>query len=796
MLDSSAFKKRALAAAVIVAGALAAVVPARIAVAGETRLLDARPRPADAGERAFFLASGATLEETLEFRDRLIEAGAWHVNLFLEERMIVCRMTPETAVSVPVPAGFRDESARALAPRAHATLGSEPWGWIVEAYDWVDRAPAEPASPGTAAGEPLDDVVLHIPPERALEIQRNVERALSLRSDAPGVQAVRPIQQNSEILTGTILANFIFPESNGQIDPSTEDWSANDMREAEKGSAGAFLAWQAWTQMDINATFNMNKRIPTGYEPIKHDMNTDERWIVDVMRGMGWGLRTNDSHVAVHEFNEAMRALYRTQWVVTSFIACARNVPNHRFGNGNAFYTAYAFLGGPYMLEPFPAGLDPNNIGETLVYSKIVQHEVGHLFWTLDEYPGAPGTCSGRSGYLNYDNGNITVTLPDGQQLRCEELKACIMHSAARLGQDRPWCNYSLGHLGVIDANANGFADVFEAAPEIVFEPEGPETVTTRDFTLRFRAVSRAVPNQNSRQEPGTRVDYAARLGSVRLSLGQSAGVDLKPVDGKMDGIEEEFESRIALAQGGQSVIIVRARNAFGYPAAPADFVKRIYFIGVNYSRVGASVGFDRIDVTWETAGEVFGAQFNVYRLDPGEALPGTKINRAYVAPESPGGNGFVPYRFIDRNVEPGRDYRYYVEGVFSLDIGGQPREYSSMSEVVTQTAAIPVPAGELVSGVSPNPTRGAVLLSIQVPRSYGGNPQAPQRLATPVTVAVYDVRGRRIRLLEDRAILDDVLTLRWDGTGTNDAPVPAGVYFVRIAAGGAKAVRKVVVVR
>ena len=38
--------------------------------------------------------------------------------------------------------------------------------------------------------------------------------------------------------------------------------------------------------------------------------------------------------------------------------------------------------------------LDPNNIGETLVYSKIVQHEVGHLFWTLDEYPGAPGTCS------------------------------------------------------------------------------------------------------------------------------------------------------------------------------------------------------------------------------------------------------------------------------------------------------------------------------------------------------------------------------------------------------------------
>jgi hypothetical protein len=442
------------------------------------------------------------------------------------------------------------------------------------------------------------------------------------------------------------------------------------------------------------------------------------------------------------------------------------------------------------MLEPFPAGTDPNGIGETLVFSKIVQHELGHCFWTLDEYPGSPGTCGSSSGYLNYANFNITMTGPNGEAIRCEPHTPCIMHSAGRVGPDRPWCRYSMGHLGVIDNNANGYPDIFEAAPDVVFQPEGPETVSTNQFTLRFKAIARAVPNRNPGQDPTKRVDYAAPLDEVRFTLGGNSGIELTPLDGRTDEIEEDFELPITLASVGESVVSIRARNKVGYQS-PA-YAKRIYFTGVNYSRIGAAVRPKRIEVSWETVGEVFGAQFDVYRLDPGESLPGTMIAQSVPA-EGPGTAGFVPYRYVDRSVEPGQDYRYYVSGSFTLPVDNGTQTYTTVSQVVGQTAAIPILSGELVSGVSPNPSNGNVTLSIQVPRTYGGDPRAPQRLATPVTVSVYDVRGRLVRNLAEQSQLQDVLTIRWDGRSNTSAAVPAGIYFVRVRAGEDEAIKKLV---
>jgi hypothetical protein len=757
--------------------------------ANETQLLPVRARPADTGERTYYIGAGASMEDAVAFRDALIAAGAWNVNLFVQDRVIVCSMPPGVAAAVPVPAVF--SHAPADLAQSPAMAATESWGWIADAYARVDETPPDMMTHGEGdAAEPLDDVVLTVPPERVREIQREVERSMALDANAPRPQPARNMSQNSEILFGTILANFIFPESDGSLDANVENWSADDMREARVGTTGAFLAWQAWTQMDINTTFNLIEAVPTGYEPIMHDMRDDELWINDVMVTLGWGQQITDPLGVVHEFNEYQRSYFRTRWVVTGFIACARNTPKHRFGGGNANYTAYAYLGGPFMIEPFPAGTDPNGIGETLVFSKIVQHEMGHNFWTLDEYPGAPGGCGDTSGYLNYANFNISMTGVGGEELRCENLTPCIMHTAARIGQDRPWCRYSLGHLGVIDNNNNGYPDVFEAAPEVIFEPEGPETVSTNQLTLRFRVVSNAVPNRNRAQDPARRVDYAAPLGEVKFSLGATTGISLVPIDGHVDEAVEEFELPITLASVGLSAVVVRARNSVGYQGPP--YSKKIYFTGVNYSHIGASVKEDRIDIGWETVGDIFGSKFAVFRLNPGEALPGTRIAED-VPPSGPGTAGFVPYRYTDRDVEPGRDYRYYVLGTFSLPVDGGTQLYESPSQIVGQTAAIPPLNGEMVSGIAPNPSNGNVTFTIQVPRTYDDNPYSPQRLATPVAVDVYDVRGRRIRQLADKPQLEDVLTLRWDGRNEADLPMPAGVYFVRIRAGDARAVRKIV---
>jgi hypothetical protein len=505
---------------------------------------------------------------------------------------------------------------------------------------------------------------------------------------------------------------------------------------------------------------------------------------------MGWGTNSDEAPAAVHEFNESERVRWHAQWVVTSFIACSRNTPNNRFKSGNAPYTAYAYLGGPYMVEPFPAGTDINGVGETLVYSQIVNHEIGHLFWTLDEYPGSPAVCATRSGYLDVDNGNVTMTGPDGEQSRCTPHVPCIMHTAARTNQNRPWCDWSHGHLGVLDGNGNAVPDIFEAEPVITFFPEGPETVTTNSYTLRFTARATAVDNMNPNQGLN-RVSYALPLDDGKLVFG-TLQLGLDPVDGSWNEIEEEVEFTLAIAQTGIAMLNVQVENNAGFRSRLAT--KMVYFAGVRYDRLVAVPKWNRIDLSWETPGETFGAKFDVYRLEQGDAMPGMLLAQN-VAPNRIGPLGQPVFLLQDFDITVGTDYRYYIEGVFDLPSeGGGTREFVSRSALVVQTAMVPVT--DLVSDVAPNPTRDTVTFSVAVPKTFNETSQGPTRVPTDVDIRVYNVRGQLVRTLKTSSELNTVLTMRWDGTTQDGLQVPSGVYFLRVQAGEAEEVRKIVLLR
>lgn len=772
------------------------------ASAGEVQQFNLGPPPSAARtERSYWIGTGASREEALALRDQLVAAGARNVNLFVPDMVIVCDVPVDVANAVArigPETPFRPEKERDLLA-SPSRVANASWGWIMDSYALAERAPDRNAAPsvGRAASEAaFDDVVLTLSPERVDEIQREVAaaRAHDVAGTRPPI--TRKSNQNSEFLGGYILANFILPESNGARDLNSESWSDDDLREARVGASAGLINWQRFgprppSQMAISWVVNFYERIPTGYEPITHDMSDDRLWIVDTMRSMGWGLFSDNPQPIVHEFNESERASWRTHWVVTSFIATSRNTPSYRFKSGSANYTAYAFLGGPFMVEPFPAGTDPNGIGETLVYSQIATHEIGHLFWTLDEYPGAPGVCTTRSGYLDISNGNVTMTDPNGVQARCEPLIPCIMHTATRLDQGRPWCEYSKGHLGVGDFNGNGYQDIFEAEPEIAFVPEGPETVTTNTYTLRFRAKANAVPNRNPYQ--GTeRVSYALPLNGATLNLG-SLRIDLDAVDERWDEIEEDCEFTVTLSQVGLVAFNVYAENEIKFKSKPTT--KLVYFAGVRYQRVLALPKWNRMEVSWETRGETFGATFDVYRLGSGQSKPGTLVAQN-VSPVGTSSEGQPIYKVHDFDVEPGRDYRYYVEGVFLLPYEGGMREYRSQSTTVGQIAMVQVLGGDLLSNVAPNPTHGAVTFSVAVPKTLTNTPRGPLRVPTNVDIRVYDVRGQLVRTLKNSSELNSVVTMRWDGTSQSGVPAPSGIYFLRVKAGDDEAIRKVVLLR
>jgi hypothetical protein len=104
--------------------------------------------------------------------------------------------------------------------------------------------------------------------------------------------------------------------------------------------------------------------------------------------------------------------------------------------------------------------------------------------------------------------------------------------------------------------------------------------------------------------------------------------------------------------------------------------------------------------------------------------------------------------------------------------------------------------AGEVISRIAPNPSRGEVTFSVAVPRTYGGPRLAPVREATPVEVGIYNVRGQLVRVLKQGGEFSDVVTLRWDGTDRANQAVPSGVYFVRAVAGTTEGVQKIVLIR
>jgi hypothetical protein len=84
----------------------------------------------------------------------------------------------------------------------------------------------------------------------------------------------------------------------------------------------------------------------------------------------------------------------------------------------------------------------------------------------------------------------------------------------------------------------------------------------------------------------------------------------------------------------------------------------------------------------------------------------------------------------------------------------------------------------------SPNPFRTGTAMSFNLP--------APER----ATISVYNVAGRKIANVVDREFGAGRHDVTWNGRDADGRPVPAGIYFYRLEAGGSTSTRKMIVLR
>ena len=174
----------------------------------------------------------------------------------------------------------------------------------------------------------------------------------------------------------------------------------------------------------------------------------------------------------------------------------------------------------------------------------------------------------------------------------------------------------------------------------------------------------------------------------------------------------------------------------------------------------------DRVEVAWRLIDIEGILSFDVTRVSDRDGAVQT-IRGAHVIRRAD------EYIFEDRNAEPGITYHYRVD------------VHEDGVSITSFETSITTPVNLLALGQNhPNPFNPATSISFSIERD--------QR----VTLAVYDISGRLVATLADRAMNAGEYTERWDGRDRSGNPAATGVYFFRLKAGTRTLTRKAVLVK
>ena len=134
---------------------------------------------------------------------------------------------------------------------------------------------------------------------------------------------------------------------------------------------------------------------------------------------------------------------------------------------------------------------------------------------------------------------------------------------------------------------------------------------------------------------------------------------------------------------------------------------------------------------------------------------------------------------YADREVVPGGLYYYKIVAVDSA------RNHSAPSvEIVASADTLSRSANFRLDHGFPNPFNSSAFISYFLPR------------ASRVKLAIYDLLGEQIRILEDEERESGAYQILWDGKNDVGQPVSSGTYFFQMKAEGFTGTRRIILVK
>lgn len=260
-------------------------------------------------------------------------------------------------------------------------------------------------------------------------------------------------QQTALFMIGKISVSIIFLESNGKIDPNTENWSPariDDYTNRIKSGLNWLKSQQ--TNARIDYVYHV-QTIQTSYEPITRSQLDEGLWVPEAMDYLG--IPAGEYHDRVTQYNNNLRTADKTHWAYSIFVVDSYNDWDGMFANYIADYMA-----GPYIVMTY------DNDGWGVFYTDVAAaHETAHEFGADDEY--YPCHCDNVDGFLQVPNSNCVSGCPEGMCIagepECNGCAACYTSYCLMENLNTCLTISSRYQLGWRDKDNDGILDAIDS---------------------------------------------------------------------------------------------------------------------------------------------------------------------------------------------------------------------------------------------------------------------------------------------------------------------------------------------
>jgi len=365
----------------------------------------------------------------------------------------------------------------------------------------------------------------------------------------------------SEYMVGSVAVGIIVPESSG----NAENWSTERLNTVV-AETQAGIDWWRQREPSANLTFSydLHLSVPVSIEPIATEAVGSAATIEDAPMGqwmnecfayLGYPADVMFEENAYSYAND-LRLAKGTNWAFIVFVVDSLNDADGAFPDG---LFAFARPGGPYLVMTYDNdGWGIENMDST------VAHEMGHIFYALDEYRDAGNLASDRSGYFNEINGNN-----EGDGLTNV---SCIMRGDEDSYDLRAVCGYTKRQMGQRDQDRNGIQDVLDVPPVCTLPAFTPDPTGHSLLTYLGRAQVGTLPNLNTcRPELPHPAISVSTIAGVEWQVDSTDWTPATPATGAYDSGQESFRLIAGPLDLGEHTVRARAVDNQGKVGTPAS---------------------------------------------------------------------------------------------------------------------------------------------------------------------------------------------------------------------------------